>query len=140
MNAVTHLDVSTLYSVHVRDLTIPVSIGVYDFERKQAQPLVLSVCLILRRKAELRDNIAEVQDYDVIRRTALLLARRQHFDLQETFCIAMLEACIEEPSVVAAIVRTEKSTIYPDAKGVGCTMAKIKDASLETLPAWLVNL
>jgi hypothetical protein len=40
-------------------------------------------------------------------------------------------------AVLGAVVRTEKSTVYPDAKGVGCTMAQIK-APLQEIPSWLI--
>jgi 7,8-dihydroneopterin aldolase/epimerase/oxygenase len=128
-----------LYSVHVRELTLPVSIGIYDFERKAPQPLVISACIILERKANFADDIREVQDYDFLRKTALALAERGHFELQETFCKSMVEACMAQPSVLAAIVRTEKSAVYPDAKGVGCTMTAQSD-KLPSIPSWLVSL
>jgi hypothetical protein len=41
--------------------------------------------------------------------------------------------------VLAAIVRTEKSAVYPDAKGVGCTMTA-QSEKLPSIPSWLVSL
>jgi 7,8-dihydroneopterin aldolase/epimerase/oxygenase len=127
-----------LYAVHVRALALPVSIGIYDAERKAPQELVISVCILLAQNDALRDSIEEVQDYDFIRTTARTLAARGHFELQETFCLALLDACMGEARVLGAVVRTEKSTVYPDAKGVGCTLSKTKPGI--EIPGWLVHL
>lgn len=126
-----------LYAVHVRELRVLVSIGIYDFERKAPQEIVLSVCMVLER-SDFRDAIDQVQDYDFIRTKALELASRGHFELQETFCAQLLDACMAQSKVLAAIVRTEKSTVYPDAKGVGCTMASTKPGCV--IPTWMMSL
>jgi 7,8-dihydroneopterin aldolase/epimerase/oxygenase len=128
-----------LYAIHVRALDLMVSIGIYDFERAAPQNMVISVSLVLHRKQSFSEDIKQVQDYDVIRKTAQELAKRGHFELQETFCQALLETCMMQHAVLGAVVRTEKSTVYPDAKGVGCTMAQIK-APLQEIPSWLIAL
>jgi 7,8-dihydroneopterin aldolase/epimerase/oxygenase len=128
----------TVYAVHVRSLALSVSMGIYDAERATPQEVVISACIFLEQKDSIRDSIDEVQDYDFIRNTAQDLVRRGHFDLQETFCMALLDRCMAEPRVLGAVVRTEKSTVYPDAKGVGCTMSKRKPGV--EIPDWLVCL
>jgi 7,8-dihydroneopterin aldolase/epimerase/oxygenase len=135
----TEINAVDLYAIHVRALDLLVSIGIYDFERAAPQSLVISASLILHRKQSFSEDIKQVQDYDFIRTTAQDLAKRGHFELQETFCQDLLARCMLEQAVLGAVVRTEKSTVYPDAKGVGCTMALVK-APLQTIPSWLIAL
>jgi hypothetical protein len=52
--------------------------------------------------------------------------------------MALLDRCMAEKRVLGAVVRSEKSTVYPDAKGVGCTLSKSKPGI--EIPAWLVCL
>jgi 7,8-dihydroneopterin aldolase/epimerase/oxygenase len=127
-----------LYAVHVRSLALSVSMGIYDAERAARQEVIVSVCVFLEQRDSIRDSIDEVQDYDFIRNAARDLVQRGHFDLQETFCMALLDRCMAEHRVLGAVVRTEKSTVYPDAKGVGCTMSKGKPGV--EIPGWLVCL
>ncbi len=131
---------SAHYITYLRNMAVSVSIGIHDFEQKALQPVLVSVALFVRRPQRAGDELAEVQDYDFVRDGILALVKVGHFNLQETLCREILALCVAQDAVVGAVVRTEKTTVYPDAEGVGCKMARFKDPLLEAMPWWLLDL
>lgn len=99
----------------------PVRIGIHDFERTGAQRLWFDVdlCVRLAHAPAARDHIGETLDYDFIREVIAELAERQHFELQETLCDAIVARLAAQPGVQAVRVATRKPNVYPDCESVG---------------------
>ena len=103
--------------IFIRDMRLPVSIGIYDFELAKPQAVVINVELLLGtpdREAE--DSIANVLNYDVIHDGIAALAGSRHFNLQETLVEAILDLCLAQPQIVEARVSTEKPDVYKDCR------------------------
>ena len=103
--------------IFIRDMRLPVSIGIYDFELARPQAVVINVELLLGtpdREAE--DSIANVLNYDVIHDGIAALAGSRHFNLQETLVEAILDLCLAQPQIVEARVSTEKPDVYKDCR------------------------
>lgn len=113
----------------LRDYTLCVAIGVHDFEKAAPQRLRFNVDLYvpLALSTPTHDNIAEVVDYDFIRRVIAERVARGHVELQETLCDELLAAMLAHPGVRAARVSTEKPDVYPDCAAVGCEVFGIKE-------------
>jgi dihydroneopterin aldolase len=101
---------------------LDVSIGIHDFERAKPQPVAVSIAVAFRRRKQYQDKIAEVIDYDFLRSEIAALVHGRHINLQETLCEAILEIC-RKGGAKGAIVRSEKTNVYPDTQSVGCEMS-----------------
>lgn len=105
----------------LRQHEVAVRIGVHDFERHGPQRLWFDVdlCVRLGDAPAAHDDIADTLDYDFIRELVAGIVGRQHHELQETLCDAVLEAIMRRPQVQAARVATRKPDVYPDSASVG---------------------
>lgn len=108
---------------------LDVSIGVHDFERAKPQPVTVSIAVAFPRREEYHDRIAEVIDYDFLRTEIAGLVHGRHINLQETLCEGILAIC-RKGGAKGAIVRSEKTNVYPDAQSVGCEMSWFDDGVL----------
>ena len=115
----------------LRDFDVPVRIGIHDFERQGPQRILFNVELFvpLATSTPRGDDIAEVVDYDFVRRRILDRVARGHVQLQETLADEVLQMMLAHPGVRAARVSTEKPDVYPDCAAVGVEVFGIKDSA-----------
>ena len=106
----------------LRDCSISTRIGVHDFEKAAAQRVIFNIDLwiALADSTPNADDLAEVVDYDFIRRSIFERIGRGHVQLQETLCDDLLATLLAHPKVRAARISTEKPDVYPDGAVVGC--------------------
>ena len=113
----------------LRNHTVPVRIGVHDFEQHGPQRLRIqrrAVCRHWPSSTPAADRLDEVVDYDFIRTTIAERVARGHIGLQETLCDELLAAMLAHPQVRAARVSTEKPDVYPDCDAVGVEVFGLK--------------
>jgi len=105
----------------LRNYAVWINIGVHDFEKKGEQRVLINVDLYvpLALSTPAADKLAEVLDYDFIRRSVSEYVARGHIHLQETLADELLRVMLAHPSVRAARVSTEKPDVYPDCDAVG---------------------
>jgi dihydroneopterin aldolase len=115
----------------LRDYEVWINIGVHDFEKKGEQRVKINVDLYvpLAESTPRHDELAEVLDYDFIRREIMARVAQGHIHLQETLADDVLARMLAHPKVRAARVATEKPDVYPDCDAVGCEVFKIKAPS-----------
>ena len=115
----------------LRDYEVWINIGVHDFEKKGEQRVKINVELYvpLAESTPRHDELAEVLDYDFIRREIMARVAQGHIHLQETLADDVLARMLAHPKVRAARVATEKPDVYPDCDAVGCEVFKIKDTA-----------
>ena len=113
----------------LRDYEVWINIGVHDFEKKGEQRVLINVDLYtpLAETTPQADQLAEVVDYDFMRRTIAEYVSKGHIHLQETLCDAILARMLAHPKVKAARVSTEKPDVYPDCESVGVEVFGLKD-------------
>ena len=106
-----------------------INIGVHDFEKKGEQRVKINVDLYvpLALSTPTHDKLAEVLDYDFIRRSIAERVSRGHIHLQETLADDVLRLMLDHPQVRAARVSTEKPDVYPDCDAVGCEVFGMKE-------------
>lgn len=113
--------------IFIRDLRVPVSIGIHDFEKKAPQTVVVNVDLMLGAPDKAHgDRIANVLNYDTVHDGIVALAGSRHFNLQEALADAILDLCLSQPGVIEVRVATEKPDVYPDCR-VGYEVSRRKD-------------
>lgn len=107
---------------------VAVRIGVHDFERQAPQRLWFDVdlCVRLDDAPAAQDDIADTLDYDFIRALIAGVVGRQHHELQETLCDAVLAGVLAHAKVQAARVATRKPDVYPDSASVGVERVAVK--------------
>ncbi len=115
---------SAVYAIILREHALSVRIGIHDFERQGPQRLLVTAAGAMARKGE-GDAIGQVIDYDYIRDEAAALARDRHYELQESFCEALIASCRRKPGVLGVAILTQKPDVYPDCRAVGCLMVWI---------------
>ena len=115
----------------LRDSEVWINIGVHDFEKKGEQRVKINVDLYvpLAESTPTQDKLAEVLDYDFIRRSIAERVSRGHIHLQETLADDVLRLMLAHPHVRAARVATEKPDVYPDCDAVGCEVFGMKAAA-----------
>src|SRR5476651_2752376 len=95
--------------IFIRDLRVPVSIGIHDFEKDAPQTVVVNVDLVLGAPEKAHaDRIGNVLNYDTVHDGIVALAKSHHFNLQEALADAILDLCLSQPGVVE--VRSEEHT------------------------------
>ena len=114
----------------LRDYDLSMNIGVHAFEKTGEQRVVINVDLYipLALTTPKADDLAEVVDYDFIRRSIAARVAQGHIHLQETLCDDVLALMLAHPKVRAARVSTDKPDVYPDCASVGCEVFGMKEA------------
>lgn len=112
----------------LRQYEVPVRIGVHDFERTAAQRLWFDVdlCVRLDHAPAMTDCITQTLDYDFVREWIDRIIGKQHHELQETLCDAILQSLMNHPNIQAARVTTRKPDVYLDCESVGTERVQIK--------------
>lgn len=108
-------------SICVKNFVSKVAIGVYEHEKIAPQTMVFNVTAYVNRVAATpkSDALNEVVDYDLVRNSIMQQLMGEHVHLQETLCDRIGDALLENPGIVAAYVRSEKTDIYPDCDAIG---------------------
>lgn len=128
MNALLDPRLADCRRIFLHEFSIDVSIGFHDFEREAPQRVIIDVDLFVPMAVStaLNDEVAEVFDYDFIRRSVTELARSRHFNLQETLLDGIVELCLAQGSVRAVCARTQKPDVYPDCRSVGIEVFRFR--------------
>ncbi|MHA4869026.1 dihydroneopterin aldolase [Duganella sp. PWIR1] len=131
LSALIHPQLNDCRRLFLRNYEVMINIGVYEFEKKGEQRLLINVDLYipLAVSSPQHDQLEEVVDYDFMRNTIANLMARGHVQLQETLCDDIVREMLSHPSVRAARVSTMKPDVYPDCEGVGVEVFKIKEAA-----------
>jgi dihydroneopterin aldolase len=125
----THPRLADCRRLFLRNYEVLINIGVYEFEKKGEQRLLINVDLYIPLEVSTpsHDQLEEVVDYDFIRDTIAKRMSQGHVQLQETLCDDVVRAMLDHPRVRAVRVSTMKPDVYPDCEGVGVEVFKIKD-------------
>ena len=129
LSSLMHPSLTDCRRLFLRNYEVMINIGVYEFEKKGEQRLLINVDLYipLAESTPSNDQLDEVVDYDFIRDTIAKLMARGHVQLQESLCDDIVRAMLGHPRVRAARVSTMKPDVYPDCEGVGVEVFKIRD-------------
>lgn len=109
-----------LYHVFIRDLVVPCSIGIHDFEKEAPQRVRLNIDLAVHELADgVDDEYTNVVCYEKIANNVRELIRRGHVNLVETLAEDIAKICLDNKRVHSVRVRVEKLDIMNDATSVG---------------------
>ena len=109
------------------DLDLTLRIGAHAAERHGPQRVRISAELLVVPAAPLAaDDLAEVVDYDAIKRAIAGLADAPHVDLQETLAERVAQLCLAPSDVAAVEVYLRKIDVYPDCRSVGIRILRTR--------------
>ncbi len=116
-----------LRHVFLRDMVLPVSIGIHPHEHAAPQRVRVNVDLAVEddgargrsRSGVGRDELSRVVDYEKIAAAVRSIVSAGHVKLVETLAERIAEACLRDPRVHAARIRAEKLDIFADATSAG---------------------
>ena len=109
-----------LRHIFVRDLVLPVSIGVYRHEHEARQRVRVNVDLgVTESDGNLEDSLENVVNYEVIAEGVRAIVAAGHVRLAETLAERIATLCLEDPRVRLARVRVEKLDVFADAVSAG---------------------
>lgn len=97
--------------IEIRDMNIPMRIGILPEERLGPQMVVIDAKVAFKPSSE-EDRISSVVDTRQVRSRLLKVASTSHYDLQETFVRA---ACVELLNMDCRVESVEVSLSKPSA-------------------------
>lgn len=112
--------------VLIRDLVLPVAVGVFKRERAGPQRVRFNIELGVPDVPPQRDSIREVVRYDTVVADIRALVAAGHVNLVETLAERVAAQCLLQPGALWAKVRVEKLDIAPDAAAVGVEIFRKK--------------
>jgi FolB domain-containing protein len=106
--------------VFIRDLLVRGIIGVNDWERREAQDILINITLFTdTRRAALSDRIEDCVNYRTVAKKVMAHAERAARWTVEALANDLARLCLEEPGVERVIVRVEKPGAVRFAASVG---------------------
>jgi dihydroneopterin aldolase len=109
-----------LRHVFVRDLVLPVSIGVYRHEHEALQRVRVNVDLgVTESEDGLEDSLENVVNYEIIAEGVRAIVASGHIRLAETLAECIASLCLKDRRVRLARVRVEKLDVFADAASAG---------------------
>ena len=109
-----------LYRIFIRDLTLMASIGVYPKEKKERQPVVISVTLDLKEEGGPKnDSLSETVSYDDVVDGIKRLIDQGHINLLETLGERITDLCLMDDRVSKVHARLEKPEVLGSQGRVG---------------------
>ncbi len=106
--------------VFVRDLQIPMSIGIYAHERDKKQNVLMNI-EVWETSSDVNGtrSVENVIDYDVLRNVPKDIAESGHIDYVETFVEHVADEYLKDRRIAAVRIKAEKTEIFDDAESGG---------------------
>ena len=111
-------------TIFVKGLCLDLMIGIYDFEHKAKQPLMIDVELDIGIHP-IR-SLDDTFNYEEVRRAAQAIAARGHVDLVETFVEDLAHSLFTDPRISRVKIRAAKPKALEQTQGAGCEMVFVR--------------
>jgi dihydroneopterin aldolase len=116
---------TSTYRILVRDLVLPCSIGIYDYERQHRQRVRVNVELDIGDPGSfVQEDFSKVLNYEFVVEGIKAIVDSGHIELVETLAERIAALCLDDPRAERATVTVEKLDVYPESEGVGVTIVR----------------
>lgn len=113
--------------IQIHDLRLRCIIGTNDWEREQAQDVVINLALDADlQRAGSSDDIADTINYRTITKRIIAHVEASRYHLVEALAESIARLCLEDPRVVRAEVSVEKPGALRFARSVGVTIVRAR--------------
>lgn len=114
--------------VRIKNLRLRVVVGVYEWERKHPQDVVINVEFAFDgAKAMTSDDLDDTVDYKRIKKEILAAVEDTHYALIEKLAGRVLEIVLADPRVQRATVEVDKPGALRFADSVSVTASAERD-------------
>lgn len=111
--------------VFVEDLSVEMSIGIYEHEKSAKQHVLVSAEAQTKpNTAHGSDDIADALSYEDMVNVIVHLAGARHYELVESFAEDIASAILLQSAVEVLKVTVKKPDIFKDARSVGITILR----------------
>lgn len=118
--------------IFLNQVECPTIIGVYDWEQKAPQNILVDVILFLNTQpATEHDDLTKTVDYDQVYRTIIICSQIRSYQLIETLAETIAQTLLAEyPQVFRSDITVYKPGAIPQAKTIGITITRFQKALL----------
>lgn len=111
--------------IEIKNLKLRAIIGIYEWERKHKQDVVINITIIYdAKKASASDNIKDTVDYKAITKDIIKLVEGSKYKLIEKLAAAILKIVLSDKKVKEAVVRVDKPFALRFADSVSVELSK----------------
>lgn len=104
--------------ISLKNLQLPVSLGVHEWERRGARFVCLSVAVEYDASAAIAsDRMEHALDYAALEQAVVQAAQAKHYDLVEALMGAVAEAAFAFPQAVRVTVEVTKPGVLAHCDG-----------------------
>ena len=114
------------HQILIEELTLEMSIGILEHEKKNKQRVTIDLEISLNEKASYGDDISQTVSYAEVIERIESLANSKHFNLVETLAENILDECLNYAAVIKTKVTVKKPDIIKETKSVGFSMTREK--------------
>lgn len=117
-------------AVFIERLELMGSIGVYEHEHRDRQPVVISLNLDVTDTYDgASDKLVDVYDYDIAIRAIRETVEAGHYNLIETLAESLANLVLTDERVTSVRVRIEKPAVLTACQSIGIEIQRQKDNS-----------
>ena len=116
-------------TIRIDRLTLPMMIGVLDFEREAPQTVVISIDIAVAEGLAAGDYVSYAP---VVEHLIALSGSGRHIDLVEELAEEIFAFLFTDARIAGASVTVMKPDIFAQAAGVGVTIERINTTSRTT--------
>lgn len=114
-----------LDKIHIRDLLLRCVVGVYEWERREKQDVLLNITLYVDLRTACRtDRIEDTVDYTAIRKKVAGMVESSSYGLVERLAERVAEVCLGDPRVQRVEVLVEKPGALRCARSAGVEIVR----------------
>lgn len=116
--------------IFISNLQFQASIGVFDWEKQQQQPLEVDLELTTDiSKAAASEQLGDTLDYAAISEQVVVLAQSQHHDLIETLAERIAQKLLDTYKLHSLTLTLRKPGAVPAATSVGVRITRYRQES-----------
>lgn len=119
--------------IRITDLKLKTIIGIYDWERKIKQAIIINISLEFdASKAAKTDSIKDTVDYKSLKKRIIDLVEGSHYCLLEKLVEEILNLIMADPKILNATVKIDKPKALRFAKSVSVESSRQKASKTRT--------
>ena len=111
--------------VLITDLTLLMSVGIHDFEKKKKQEVKFNINIDINPLlAPIESKLNSIVNYETIIRDVTSLAKNKHYELLETLAEAIFFELFKNTNIKKIKLKIEKTEIIKNTSSVGIEIVK----------------
>ena len=111
--------------VLIKDLTLDLKLGYYDFEKEKSQKVKFSLEIDYEDKKPSSDkDIKSIVNYGTIVKLITKLVKKKHYNFLETLAEAVFDELFKDKRIAKIMLKIEKLEILKQCSSVGIQITK----------------